>query len=143
MVNSTKNGFVPGCTLLAIFMFVFGVCNAKSLPECPQTISVLQATQAAPDGWEQVPYSGSQRLARITFRLRSDTGELRPDEEKVIAGKQTLIWNVDGMTELEQICVYAGTLARLSRSVSGVVHRCEVREAKTPAGSLRITSECQ
>ena len=98
--------------------------------------------QGAPDGWAQVPYSGAQRLAHITFKLRSDPGELRPDEEIGKAGKQTLIWNVEGMKDLEQICVYSGTLVRLSRPVAGVVDRCEVRETKLLGGGFQIMSEC-
>jgi hypothetical protein len=142
MVNRVNYGLPLRGPLLAFAIVVFGTCNAAPLPECPQTISVAQVAQAAPKGWEEVPYSGVQRLARITFKLRSDSGELRPDEERGKTGQQTLIWNVDGMKDLEQICVYSGTLARLSRLVADAVSRCEVREAKLPGGAFHITSEC-
>ena len=77
-----------------------------------------QVPDAVIDGWKPVPYSGRQRLSRITFKLHSDPGELRPDEETGKAGEQILIWNVEGMNEPEQICEYSGTLARLSHPIA-------------------------
>jgi hypothetical protein len=142
MVSRIYNGVPLRLPLLTFWGFVFGICNAAPLPECPPTILVAQLAQAAPDGWALVPYSGEQRLARITFKLRSDSGELRPDEEMGKAGKQMLTWNVEGLKELEQICVYSGTLARLSRPIADAVSRCEVRESKLPSGAVQITSKC-
>lgn len=142
MVSKIDSGVLLRGSFWAVAMSVFGICNAAPLPECPQTIAVSQVVETAPNGWEHVPYSGAQGLARVTFKLRADPGELRPDEERGRAGKQTLIWNVEGMKDLEQICVYSGTLVHLSRPVAGSVSRCEVREARLPGGALQITSEC-
>lgn len=122
--------------------FYLGACNAESLPDCPQTLVVAQTAKAIPEGWEGVPYAGTQRLARITFKLRSDPGELRPDEDSVGGGKRILIRAVDGMKDIEQICVYTGTLARLSRPVPSAVTRCEVHEEKVSGGPPRLTANC-
>lgn len=130
-------------SVAALAMGVVGICNAATLAECPQTVPVTQAAQSAPEGWVPMPYSGPQRLVRVGFKLRSDPGELRADEERGKPGKRMLAWNVDGMKGLEQVCVYAGTLARLSRPVEGVVTRCEVRESRLPGGALQVTAQCR
>lgn len=129
--------------LLTLSGCMFEICHAAPLPECPPTLAISQAAQAAPDGWESVPYSGAQRLARITFKLSADPGELRHDEERTKSGKKVLTWHVEGLTGLEQICVYSGTLARLSRPVAGTVSRCEVHEEKLASGGVKMTGECR
>lgn len=125
-----------------LWIGALSACHATPLPECPPSLVVAQSVQSAPEGWEQTPYSGRQRLARITFKLRADAGELRPDEEAHKGGKRTLVWQVQGLKELVQICAYTGTLAVVSRPVTGVVTRCAVTEAKLPSGGLRLSAEC-
>ena len=142
MVSKIDNGVLLRGPLLVVAMGVLGIGNASPLPPCPSTLSVSQLAEAAPKGWEPLPYSGTQGLMHITFKLRTDPGELRPDEEKGRAGNRVLIWNVEGLKDIEQICVYSGTLVRLSRPVAGTVSHCEVREKRLPNGALQITSDC-
>jgi len=116
--------------------------TAGPLPACPSTLSVTQSPTVPVNDWTPVPYAGSQRLFRITFRLAADSGELRPDDERNAAGRQTSIWNVEGMKGLQQVCEYSGTLVRLVRPVPGVVKRCEV-EAPSASKSGVMSARCE
>ena len=44
---------------------------------------------------------------------------MRPDEEQESEGKRTMIWDVSGLKNLQQVCEYGGTLATLTRTVQG------------------------
>jgi hypothetical protein len=116
--------------------------KAAALPECPQLLKVSQTAQSVPEDWTQVPFVGTQRLVRITFRLSVDPGELRPDDERDVQGERVFIWNVEGMNHLEQVCEYSGTLARLVRPVPGDVRRCEVKVNNATPGALRVSARC-
>ena len=142
MVNLINKTFAACCVASTIAAFAPAICNAATLPECPQTIVASQTVQITPEGWNALPYSGPQRLMRITFKLRPDSGELPPDEEKEKGGKQILVWDVKGLKELEQICEYSGTLARLTRPVTGIVTRCEVQEIRSAGSPVRFSGGC-
>lgn len=143
MVNSLCKIITTGSYILASIPFFLGSCEAAPLPDCPPTILVSETILSNPNGWDKAPYTGNQRLVRITFKLHSDPGELRPDEEYNQNGNQILIWNVEGMKELEQICTYTGTLVRLSRPVKGTVSHCKVQVTKSSGASPGISAECQ
>jgi len=140
MVNRISKIFAACCVASA---FSAGICNAAPLLECPQTLLVSQTVQTTPDGWSAMPYSGPLLLRRITFNMGSDYGELRPDDEKEKGEKRMLIWDVKGIKDLEQVCEYSGTLARLTRPVTGIVTRCEVQEIRAAGSPVRFSGGCR
>ena len=142
MVSRTFNLFVSLSAMLVLFVLTPGSSVAGPLPSCPSLLAVSQSAQAPPKDWTHVPYSGSQRLSRITFRLSTDPGELRPDDERNTAGRRTFVWNVEALKGLEQVCEYTGTLARLVRPVPGSVKRCEVEINSVAKGSATMSSRC-
>jgi hypothetical protein len=117
--------------------------TAADLPVCPLTIESAQDAKNIPQGWTGQSYSGRQRFQRLTFKLATDPGELRPDDEKTVSGKRMLAWEVSGMEKLLQVCEYSGTLATLSRPVPGKVSRCEVTLADGKPGAPVLSAKCE
>lgn len=96
-----------------------------------------------PAGWTGEAFSGRQRLSRLTFKLAGDAGELRPDADRTVGGRRVLVWEVDGLTGLQQVCEYGATLAKLRRPVNGKVARCEVVLAGTKPGDAIVSAKCE
>jgi hypothetical protein len=142
MVSRTLKVIMSLTSVLALTVLPPSGLEAAPLPNCPPLLKVSQTGQSVPEHWNQVPFAGTQRLARITFRVSTDPGELRPDDERNIDGQRVLVWNVEGMKGLEQVCEYTGTLVRLVRPVSGVVKRCQVGIDTATPGSLSVSSRC-
>src|SRR5436309_3299050 len=112
MVSPTSKVIMSLTLVLSVTVLPTSGSEAAPLPICPPLLKVSQTGQSVPEDWNQVPFAGTQRLARITFRLSTDTGELRPDDERDVHGQRVLVWNVEGMKGLEQVCEYTGTLVR-------------------------------
>lgn len=112
------------------------------LPDCPKILSVSEVAQSSPTGWDQSSYSVARIFNRVSFKAHSDAGELRPDDEKGKPGNRLLMWDVDGIKGLEQVCAYAGTVARLTRSVSGYFKVCSAREERLSDGGSNFKIEC-
>jgi hypothetical protein len=142
MVSRTFVVVVSLSAMLGLFGLSPSRAMAGPLPSCPPLLTVSQSAQSPSKDFTQVPYSGSQRLSRITFRLSTDPGELRPDDEHNTAGRRTFIWNVEGLKGLEQVCEYTGTLVRLVRPVRGSVKRCEVEINSPSKGVAAMSSRC-
>jgi hypothetical protein len=133
-----------GC-VLALLATVNTVASAAggTLPPCPPAIETSQEVHNGPKGWTAASYAGRQALSRVTFKLADDPGELRPDEENRIGGERVLVWRVADMDGLQQVCEYAGTLARLTRPVAGRVARCEVVMGGTGENRSPIAVQCR
>ena len=118
------------------FSTIFAVAQAVAdpLPSCPPMLEVSQSALHPPAPWNPLDYQGRHRFIHLTFKLAGDAGAMRPDEEQESEGKRTMIWDVSGLKNLQQVCEYGGTLATLTRTVQGRRTRCEVVERFREAG---------
>jgi hypothetical protein len=139
----TRNFALAASLVLPLASGVSARVAADPLPECPPLIEVMQEVRNPPEGWSSVSPSGRQRLARVTFKLAADSGELHPDVERDAGGHHTMTWTVAGMNGLLLVCEYGGTLARLTRPVNGAVKQCEVVLSSTKPTSVPISAQCQ
>lgn len=132
-------GFSAGCSSTVL---LFSCCYAEPLPECPKLLDVSQTVLVAPDMWAQVPYTGPQRLERVTVNNSAERSELRPDSVRETSGEAVFIWDVSDVESLWQQCVYSGTSARLVRPITGSRERCEVVLKSPHAGDVQIAARC-
>jgi hypothetical protein len=110
---------------------------------CPTSVTVTQAVQNAPSGWEAVNGSGAAQLERAAFYLMhpSKGGSLAPDGTKKSKGEERDTWTFVRKPgdEFWLGCVYQGTTVILARKLDNKVSRCDVSYELLPSGSrLRL-----